>query len=69
MSDDLFKDYVPKVVEYDENVDGSSEHMIRETHLDVKANLLDKITKKKAANKGNKSNFRQPIRTENLEEK
>lgn len=68
MSDDLFKDYVPVVKEYNEEVDGSDEHMIRETHLNTKESLLDKITKKKANNKGNKSNFRQPIRTENLED-
>jgi len=65
MSDDLFKDYVPEILEYDEKVDGSDEHKIRNDHLDTKANLLEKIRKAKAAAKGNKTTFRQNIRTEN----
>jgi len=65
MSNDLFKDYVPEVVEYDENIDGSDEHKIRDEHLEVKDNLLEKIRKAKAAAKGNKTTFRQNIRTEN----
>jgi len=65
MSDDLFKDYVPEVVEYDEKIDGSDEHKIRDEHLEVKENLLEKIRKAKAAAKGNKTTFRQNIRTEN----
>jgi len=68
MSDDLFKDYVPKTVEYDAEVDGGFEHQIREDHLEVKNDLLDKITKAKANAKGNQTTFRQNIRTENLEE-
>jgi len=65
MSDDLFKDYVPEVVEYDEKIDGGDEHKIRDAHLEVKENLLEKIRKAKAAAKGNKTTFRQNIRTEN----
>jgi len=65
MSDDLFKDYVPEVVEYDPQIDGSDEHKIRDEHLTTKENLLDKIRKAKAAAKGNKTTFRQNIRTEN----
>ena len=65
MSEDKFKDYVAEVVEYDENIDGSDEHKIRETHLDVKENLLEKIRKAKASAKGNKTTFRGNIRTEN----
>ena len=65
MSDDLFEDYVPDVVQYDEAVDGSDEHKIRDEHLSTKENLLEKIRKKKAAAKGNKTTFRQNIRTEN----
>lgn len=65
MSDDLFKDYVPEVIEYDEEVDGSYEHKIRESHLNTKENLLEQVRKAKAAAKGNKTTFRQPIRTEN----
>ena len=67
MSDDLFKDYVAEVVEYDPEVDGSDEHKIRDEHLNTKENLLDKIRKAKAASKGNKTTFRQNIRTENEE--
>jgi len=65
MSNDLFNDYVPEVVEYDPHVDGSDEHKIRDAHLEVKENLLEKIRKAKAAAKGNKTTFRQNIRTEN----
>jgi len=65
MSDDLFKDYVPETIEYDPKVDGSDEHKIRDAHLEVKENLLEKIRKAKAAAKGNKTTFRQNIRTEN----
>ena len=67
MSDDLFKDYVPEVVEYDPQVDGSDEHKIRDEHLSTKENLLEKIRKAKAAAKGNQTTFRQNIRTENEE--
>jgi len=62
---ELFKDYKPEILVYDEAVDGSGEYKIREKHLDTKAALLEKIRKAKAAAKGNKTTFRQPIRTEN----
>ncbi len=65
MSDDLFKDYVPEIVQYDPEIDGSDEHKIRDAHLNTKDNLLEKIRKAKALAKGNKTTFRQPIRTEN----
>ena len=65
MSEDFFKDYKPEVVEYDEEIDGSDEHKIRENHLEVKEGLLEKIRKAKASAKGNKTIFRQNIRTEN----
>ncbi len=65
MSEDKFKDYVAEVVEYNEEIDGSDEHKIRENHLDVKENLLEKIRKAKANAKGNKTTFRGNIRTEN----
>ena len=65
MSNDLFKDYIPETVEYNPEVDGSDEHKIRDAHLEVKENLLEKIRKAKAAAKGNKTTFRQNIRTEN----
>ncbi|PHQ65733.1 MAG: hypothetical protein COB99_02350 [Sulfurimonas sp.] len=58
---DLFKDYVPEVVEFDEEIDGNDEHKIREDHLTTKEDLLKEITAKKA----NKRSYRQPIRTEN----
>jgi hypothetical protein len=65
MSNDLFKDYVPEILEYDEEIDGSDEYKIRDEHLSTKETLLEKIRKAKAAAKGNKTTFRQPIRTEN----
>ncbi|WP_457746321.1 hypothetical protein [Sulfurimonas sp.] len=67
MSKDLFKDYVPEILEYDEEVDGSGEYKVRDEHLNTKENLLEKIRKAKAAAKGNKTTFRQNIRTENEE--
>ena len=65
MSEDLFKDYVPEVVEYDEKVDGSDEHKVREAHLNTKETLLEKIKQAKAKAKGNQTTYRQNIRTEN----
>jgi len=62
---DLFQDYVPEILEYDVEVDGSDEHKIREDHLSTKENLLDKIRGAKAKAKFNKTTFRQNIRTEN----
>lgn len=64
---DEFEDYVPEVLEYDEEVDGSDEHKIREEHLSTKEDLVEKIRKAKAAAKGNQTTFRQNIRTENQE--
>ncbi len=63
---DLFKDYKPEIIEYNEEVDGSDEHKIRENRLDEKANLLEKMRKAKAKAKGNQTTFRQNIRSENL---
>ena len=61
----LFKDYVPEILTYDPEVDGSYEHKIRDEHLSTKEKLLTKVRRAKAAAKGNKTTFRQPIRTEN----
>ena len=65
MSTELFKDYVPEILTYDPDIDGSYEHKIRDEHLQTKEKLLDKIRKAKAAAKGNQTTYRQPIRTEN----
>ena len=65
MSADMFKDYVPEILVYDEKVDGSYEHKIRDEHLSTKEKLLEKVKKAKAAAKGNQTTYRQPIRTEN----
>lgn len=67
MGKELFKDYVPEILIYDEAVDGSGEYKIRDEHLHTKENLLEQIRKAKAAAKGNKRVFRQNIRTENEE--
>ena len=68
MDKDLFKDYVPEILKYNPEVDGSYEHKIREEHLDVKDFLLTKIRKAKTkAKAGGKALFRMPIRTENEE--
>ncbi len=65
MSTELFQDYVPEILVYDPEIDGSYEHKIRDEHLSSKEKLLDKVRKAKAAAKGNQTTFRQPIRTEN----
>jgi len=65
-SKDLFKDYKPEVIEYDEEVDGSDEHKTRENRLDEKDDLLEKMRKAKAKAKGNQTTFRRNIRSENL---
>ena len=51
--------------EYDEELDGGGEHLIRDDLMSEKEMLKAKITKAKAARKGNQTNYRQPIRTEN----
>jgi len=58
---DMFEDYVPEILEFDEEVDGSDEHKTRDEHLNTKEELLKAIQKKQA----NKRVYRQPIRTEN----
>lgn len=62
---EILKDYVPEILEYDPEVDGSDEHLIREVHLSTKEALVEKIRKAKAARKNNQTTFRQNIRTEN----
>jgi len=52
--DDLFKDYVPEIMYYDPKVDGGSEHLIREDHLDEKERLKKAITKRKEQNRGDR---------------
>jgi len=61
----MFEDYKPEIMIYDPEVDGSSEHQIRDERLSSKAQLIEKIRAAKAKAKGNKTTFRQPIRTEN----
>lgn len=65
MSDDLFKDYKPEILEYDAEIDGMTDFELRENRLETKENLLDKIRDAKAKAKGNQTTFRQNIRTEN----
>jgi len=49
---ELFKDYVPEVMHYDPEVDGGSEHLIREDLLSEKERLKKLITKRKMDIKG-----------------
>jgi hypothetical protein len=65
MSKKSYDDYVPEVIEYDEEIDGSYEHKIRDKHLDTKAALIEQVRQAKAKAKGNKTTFRGNIRTEN----
>jgi len=65
MADDLFKDYVPEVLEYDQEIDGMADFELRDERLKTKENLIEKIRQAKAKAKGNQTTFRQNIRTEN----
>ena len=51
---ELFKDYKPEVMYYDPEVDGGSEHLIREDLLTEKERLKAIITKRKEANRGDR---------------
>ena len=62
---DIFANYKPEVVEYDEEIDGSDEHQTRENRLSDKEDLLAKVKKQKASIKGHQETFRNNIRTEN----
>ncbi|MBN2782118.1 MAG: hypothetical protein JXQ66_02640 [Campylobacterales bacterium] len=62
---DLFKDYVPEVIEYDPAVDGGQEFKVREDRLNEKEDLLEKMRQAKSDAKGNQTTFRLNIRTEN----
>ena len=57
-AEELFKDYVPESVEYDPDIDGSDEHMIRDDHLAQKEQLKDTLTKLKEKKRGNKKAIR-----------
>ncbi len=52
--EDLFKDWVPEVVEYDEEVDGGGEHLVRDELLAKKEELAEKIIKMKEKRRINK---------------
>jgi len=58
---EMFKDYVPEILEFDEEIDGGDEHKIRDEHLDAKEKILKEFQEKLA----NKRVYRHPIRTEN----
>ncbi|WP_345970319.1 hypothetical protein WCX72_00760 [Sulfurimonas sp. HSL1-6] len=51
---DPYKDYEPEVVEYDPDVDGGEEHLIRDELLAEKERLKDVITRLKEKNRGNR---------------
>ncbi|MEE8589399.1 MAG: hypothetical protein V3S80_08670 [Sulfurimonadaceae bacterium] len=53
-SKELFKDYVPEIMYYDPEIDGGSEHLIREDLLSEKERLKDVITKLKQKNRGDR---------------
>ncbi|EQB39554.1 hypothetical protein M947_06065 [Sulfurimonas hongkongensis] len=56
-----FEDYVPEILEFDEEIDGCDEHKIRDEHLSAKEKILKDFKEKQA----NKRVYRHPIRTEN----
>jgi len=49
---EMFKDYKPEVMYYDPEVDGGSDHLIREDLLSEKERLKKLIMKRKMAIKG-----------------
>ena len=49
---ELYKDYVPEVMYYDPEVDGGSDHLIREDLLSEKDRLKKLIMKRKMDIKG-----------------
>ncbi|NOQ31599.1 MAG: hypothetical protein GQ570_10805 [Helicobacteraceae bacterium] len=55
-AEDLFKDYVAEVVEYDPEIDGGDEHLIRDDHLDKKEEIVlsvvEKLKNKQRATRG-----------------
>lgn len=51
---ELYQDYIPEIMYYDPEVDGGSDHLIREDHLDEKERLKELITKRKMANRGDR---------------
>ena len=51
---ELFKDYVPEIMYYDPEIDGGSDHLIREDLLSEKERLKKLITKRKADNRGDR---------------
>ena len=53
-TEELFKDYVPEIMHYDPEVDGGSEHLIREDLLSEKERLKKMITKRKTDNRGDR---------------
>ncbi len=51
---ELFKDYVPEIMYYDPEIDGGSDHLIREDLMSEKERLKSMITKRKADNRGDR---------------
>ncbi len=51
---ELFKDYVPEIMHYDPEIDGGSDHLIREDLMSEKERLKSLITKRKADNRGDR---------------
>lgn len=49
---DKYADYVPKIMVYDPQIDGSDEHLIRDDHLAEKARLMDVISRLKKEKRG-----------------
>ncbi|MDD2448920.1 MAG: hypothetical protein PHS42_02305 [Sulfurimonas sp.] len=58
---EMFKNYVPEILEFDEEIDGCDEHKIRDELLSAKEKILKDFQEKQA----NKRVYRHPIRTEN----
>jgi hypothetical protein len=52
--EELLKNYNPAPQEYDPEIDGGDEYLIRDQHLEEKERLKDVITKLKEKNRGDR---------------
>lgn len=51
--EELLKNYDPAPMEYDPNIDGGEEHLVRDEHLKQKEQLRDVISLLKQKQRGN----------------
>ncbi len=54
VEDDVFKDWVPEIIEYDASIDGGDEYLQRDELLKIKESLKEEIVKLKQKRRINK---------------